>query len=203
MSAPECVRLPLYLDNELPEEAARAFRDHLLGCFTCTAGLDFALQLKGLTEAARQETAGSAPYVSVGLALPWYTSFWIWLGSRATDALEWAGILAPDCFCTHGTYHGGDPRDFQPDDDQPEAVKRHVEDCAAWFLAEQTGTPPPETRDLGKRVGAVAVGAFVQLDTYGYGTNLCQLHGHAPPRSKPLLRWRRALVAKFQSWRAR
>lgn len=193
-----CVHLAAFIDGELPEADAQALREHLPGCSTCSTGLDFALQLKGLTEAARKEATGSAPYISVGYVLPWYTSLWIWTSSRATDALEWAGILEPQCFCTHGTCHGGDPRDFQPDEDQPEAVKRHVEDCAAWSLAEQTGDPPPETRDLGKRVGAVAIGAFVQLDTYGYGTNLCQLHGHAPPKVKLLLRWRRALTEKFR-----
>lgn len=206
-----CAQLGAFIDGELVEADAQAFRDHLPSCPTCVAGLESGLQLKALAAAARRKLAEEEPplpptagyrYTSVSYRRrpSRRTMAWIWVQARVLAALEWAGFLEPQCFCTYGTYHGGDPRDFQPDDDQPEALKRHAQDCGAWALAEALGHPPPEARDLGQRVGAAAVGAFVQLDTYGYGTKLCQLHGHAPPPVKPLLRWRRALVAKVRGW---
>jgi hypothetical protein len=206
-----CAGLGAFIDGELSEADTRAFRDHLHDCALCSAGLQSGLQLAALAEAARRKLAEQEPpmaptagyrYASAGYrrTLPRRTMARIWVQARVLAALEWAGFLEPDCFCTYGTYHGGDPRDFRPDEDQLEELKRHAQDCGAWALAEALGHPPPEARDLAHRVGAAAVGAFVQIGTYGYGTKLCELHGRTPPPVKPLLRWRRAALAW---WRAR
>lgn len=92
-----------------------------------------------------------------------------------------------DCWCSYGFYHGGDPRQFQPDEENTEAeIAAWRALCEAWDRGEQI-QPNPETHGpwIDPETGAVttgarpspdAVGTCSAIRSLGMGATYCQQH---------------------------
>jgi hypothetical protein len=97
------------------------------------------------------------------------------------------GPDADDCWCSYGFYHSGDPRQFQPDEENPEseiAAWRLL--CDAWDRGEQI-QPDPEVHGpwidpktgvvtIGARPSADAVGTCSAVRSLGMGATSCRQH---------------------------
>ena len=96
-----------------------------------------------------------------------------------------------DCWCSYGFYHGGDPRQFQPDEENPaDEIAAWRSLCEAWERGEQA-TPAPETHGpwIDPTTGAVTLGARPSPDTIGtcsairslgMGATYCRQHLPSP-----------------------
>lgn len=73
----------------------------------------------------------------------------------------------------YGHFPGGDPRDFEPDDEacSPDEIENHRRACQLWDEAEARGeTPTPETCPAGFIFGADgSVMTHVLRAPYGVG----------------------------------
>jgi hypothetical protein len=92
-----------------------------------------------------------------------------------------------DCWCSYGFYHGGDPRQFQPDEENPESeIAAWQLLCEAWDRGEQIQPDPevhgpwidPETGavTIGARPSPDAVGTCSAIRSLGMGATYCGQH---------------------------
>jgi hypothetical protein len=95
------------------------------------------------------------------------------------------------CWCSYGWYLGGDPRQFEPDEENgPEEIAAWRAACEAWErgeavepAAEEHGPwkePATGRISLGERPSASAVGICSAPRAYGVGTLYCEQHPAAP-----------------------
>jgi tetratricopeptide (TPR) repeat protein len=75
MNTMPCTRLHLFVDGELPEGEAEAYRQHLTRCAECEVGLRDLLQLEMLAARALQPAEGEAP-AKVTPLRPWMRQAW-------------------------------------------------------------------------------------------------------------------------------
>lgn len=107
-------------------------------------------------------------------------------GTDLCDACLERDIEA-DCWCSYGWYLGGDPRQFQPDEENAEAeIAAWRLACEAWErgesvqpAAEEHGPwTDPETGKvtIGARPSPTAIGACHAPRAYGMGAIYCEQH---------------------------
>jgi hypothetical protein len=73
----------------------------------------------------------------------------------------------------YGFFHGGDPREFSPDDEccSPDEIRRHKAACDLWNEAERKGiTPTPEACPSGWEMAPDGTQVHVLRAPYGIGT---------------------------------
>ncbi|HZI13036.1 MAG TPA: tetratricopeptide repeat protein [Myxococcus sp.] len=75
MNTMPCTKLHLFVDGELPEGDAEAYRQHLTRCAECEVGLRDLLQLEMLAARALQPAGGEAPGKVTPLR-PWMQQAW-------------------------------------------------------------------------------------------------------------------------------
>ena len=115
-------------------------------------------------------------------------------GADLCDACLHADIN-DSCWCVYGWYLGGDPRQFQPDEENsPEEIAAWWAACEAWEsgtqvepAAEEHGPwtePATGTITLGERPSETAVGMCSAPRAYGTGAIHCDQH------KQPLDAWK-------------
>jgi len=99
----------------------------------------------------------------------------------------WTADIEDDCWCVYGWYLGGDPRQFQPDEENSaEEIAAWRAACTAWEqgrpvepAAEEHGPwVDPETGavTLGEQPSPAAVGVCHATRAYGQGEIYCEQH---------------------------
>src|SRR5512140_3614602 len=102
--ATPCQNLESFVDGELDPSAAAAFRDHLLACGKCQAGLGELLQLGALADRYHQRAHAGQGATVVRPAVPaWRRAALAWAGGAlslaAAAAIAWMVVVpgpAPD-----------------------------------------------------------------------------------------------------------
>lgn len=108
----------------------------------------------------------------------------------------WYQDIEDDCSCVYGWYLGGDPRQFEPDEEnRPDEIAAWRSACEAWERGESVEPPAEEHgpwKDqatgrvtLGARPSATAVGVCSAPRAYGMGGIYCDRH------KQPLDAWKR------------
>lgn len=98
------------------------------------------------------------------------------------------GAEEDECWCGYGFYHGGDPRQFSPDEEMnnPAEITRWLAACEAWERGAPSAPEPEEhgpwtdpetgTVTIGVKPSPTAVGACHALRSFGLGAYYCDRH---------------------------
>lgn len=92
-----------------------------------------------------------------------------------------------ECWCSYGFYRGGDPRQFEPDQENPDAeIAAWRAQCAAWERGEQSEPPAeehgpwidPDTAEvtIGERPSPESIGMCSVVRSFGLGATYCNRH---------------------------
>lgn len=103
----------------------------------------------------------------------------------------WEADVEDDCWCVYGWYLGGDPRQFEPDEENtPAEIAAWRAACEAWEQGRAVEPAPEEhgpwtdpatgTVTLGARPSPTAVGACHAPRSYGQGASHCERHAQPP-----------------------